>query len=40
MKPQELIFWIIVGILVATLILLFTNQIVTNMMQTNVKVNP
>jgi len=40
MKPQELLFWIIVGILVAALILLFTNQIIFNMLQATVTVNP
>ena len=40
MKPQELLFWIIVGVLVAALILLFTNQIIFNMLQATVTVKP
>jgi hypothetical protein len=38
MKPQELLFWIIVSISIAILLLLFTNQIVSNMLQTTVTV--
>ena len=30
MKPQELLFWMVVGVLVAVLILLFSNQIIKN----------
>ena len=40
MKPQELLFWIIVGIFVAVLLLLFTNQILFNMLKATVNVKP
>jgi len=40
MTPQELIFWIIVGILVGSLIILVSNQILFNMLQVTVTVNP
>jgi len=40
MKPQELLFWIIVGIFVSVLLLLFTNQILMNMLQATVKIKP
>jgi len=40
MKPQELLFWIVVGILVAALILLFTNQIIMNMLKVTVTTTP
>ena len=40
MKPQELLFWIIIGILVAVLILLFANQIIFNMLQATITIKP
>jgi len=40
MIPQELLFWIIVGIMIAILFLLFTNQLVFNMIQATVTVKP
>ena len=39
MKPQVLLFWIIVGLMISILIILFTNEILTNMMSTTVTVN-
>jgi len=38
MKPQELIFWIIVGVLVGTLLLLVANQIILQLINVNVQV--
>jgi hypothetical protein len=40
MKPQEMIFWIIVGISAALLIILFTNTILANMMKVSVTASP
>ncbi len=40
MKPQSLLFWIIVGILVAVLLVLFTNQIIANMLKIDVSLIP
>jgi hypothetical protein len=40
MEPQELVFWIIVGILVGSLMILIANQLLFNMLQVGVTVNP
>lgn len=40
MKPQVLLFWIVVAVLVVSLIMLFTNQILYSMLVANVKINP
>lgn len=40
MTPQELIFWIIVGVLVGSLMILIANQLLFNMLQVGVTVNP
>jgi hypothetical protein len=36
MKPQEFLFWVIVGIMVAVLFTLFANQIIMNMLKVTV----
>lgn len=36
MKPQEVIFWLIVGILVGTLLLLVANQLLLNILEVDV----
>jgi len=38
MKPQELIFWIIVGVLVGSLLLLVANQILLQLLKVNVHI--
>lgn len=40
MKPQELLFWVVVGIMVGTLLILFSNLIIMNMLKATVTVNP
>ena len=40
MTPQELIFWVIVGVLVGGLMILIANQLLFNMLQVSVVVNP
>ena len=40
MNTEEILFWVIVGVLGAVLLLLFTNQIITNMIHATVSVNP
>jgi len=38
MNPQELLFWIIVGVLVSALLLLVGNQIILSMLKVNVNI--
>lgn len=40
MMPQRLLFWIIVGILIGTLLLLVANQILLNMIEVTVTTRP
>jgi len=40
MMPQRLLFWIVVGIIIGTLLLLMANQIIVNMLEVEVTVKP
>ncbi|MEM5778778.1 MAG: hypothetical protein QXD43_06130 [Candidatus Aenigmatarchaeota archaeon] len=40
MKPHDLLFWIIIGIIIATILLLFSNQLLFNYLKVNINVKP
>ena len=39
MKPHDLLYWIVIALLVATVILLFANQIILRMLQATVTIS-
>lgn len=40
MKPQDLLFWIVMALLVAFVLLLFSNKIIMNMLSVTVSTTP
>lgn len=40
MKPHDLLFWIIIGVFIALIFILFANQVIFSMTQAMVNVKP
>ena len=38
MKPQEILFWVIVGIIVGAMLIMVADQLLLNMLEVNVTV--